>query len=98
MAIAIFSSNQTWNNPDRGLQLFGNCKQATGLQASKANKLYGKRFVEYSAWKAGLTPDSFSRDYRFYRFLTSELKVFDEEELGSGIFVLAEVRRRSGPG
>jgi uncharacterized protein YhbP (UPF0306 family) len=92
MAMAIFSSNQTWGSPDRGLQLFGMCKQVTGREASQADRLYGKRFAKYSAWKANFTSDSSGRDYRFYRFITSELKVFDEKELGSGIFVLAKVK------
>jgi uncharacterized protein YhbP (UPF0306 family) len=95
MAIAIFSSNQTWGGADCGLQLFGTCKQATGRQVSKADKLYGKRFAEYKTWKAGLAPDSPGRDYRFYRFVTAELKVFDEKELGSGTFVLAKLKRQT---
>jgi hypothetical protein len=90
---AYFSSNQTWDNPDSGLQLFGICKQATGQETSKVEKLYGKRFVEYNVWKAGRAANSLSRDYRFYRFITCELKVFDEKELGVGIFVVARPRR-----
>jgi uncharacterized protein YhbP (UPF0306 family) len=92
MGIAIFPSSQTWGGADCGLQLFGICKQATEREASKANKLYGKRFAEYNAWKAGLAPDSPGRDYRFYRFVTAELKVFDEKEIGSGTFVLAKLK------
>jgi uncharacterized protein YhbP (UPF0306 family) len=91
MALAIFSSNQTWGSPDRGLQLFGMCKQVTGREASEADRLYGKRFAKYAAWKANFTSDSSGRDYRLFRFITSELKVFDEEELGAGIFVVARV-------
>jgi uncharacterized protein YhbP (UPF0306 family) len=92
MALAIFSSNQTWGSPDRGLQLFGLCKQVIEREAGKADRLYGKRFAKYSAWKANFTSDSTGRDYRFYRFITSELKVFDEKELGAGIFVMAKVK------
>jgi uncharacterized protein YhbP (UPF0306 family) len=93
MALAIFSSDQTWGNPDRGLQLFGVCKPATGREVSKADKLYGERFAKYAAWKVNSASDSSGREYRFYRFTTSELKVFDEKELGAGIFVVARVRR-----
>jgi uncharacterized protein YhbP (UPF0306 family) len=92
MALAIFSSRQIWGNPDRGLQLFGVCKKVTGREVSKADKLYGDRFAKYTAWKADLPSDSTGRDYRFYRFVTTELKVFDEKELGAGIFVVARVR------
>jgi uncharacterized protein YhbP (UPF0306 family) len=95
MAIAIFPSNQVWGNPDRGLQLFGICKQATGRAASKADKLYGKRFAEYRTWKADLPLDSPGRDYRLYKFITAEIKVFDEKELGGGILVLAKVKRHT---
>ena len=92
MALAIFSSNQTWGSPDRGLQLFGMCKQVTGREANKADRLYGKRFAKYAAWKANLASNLPERDYRLYRFITSELKVFDEKELGAGIFVVARVK------
>jgi hypothetical protein len=93
MALAIFSSHQTWGSPDRGLQLFGVCKHVTRREATKADKLYGKRFAEYTTWKADLASDSSRRDYGFYRFVTAELKVFDEKELGDGVFVVAKVLR-----
>jgi len=92
MALAIFSSNQTWGSPDRGLQLLGMCKQATGREASKADKLYSKRFTEYATWKANLASNTLGLDYQFYRFVTAELKVFDEKEFGAGIFVMARVK------
>jgi uncharacterized protein YhbP (UPF0306 family) len=95
MAIAVFSSNQAWGSSDCGLQLFGICKQVTRRQVDKAAKLYSKRFAEYNAWKAGLASDSLGQDYRFYRFVTAELKVFDEKELGAGIFVLTNVKRQT---
>jgi uncharacterized protein YhbP (UPF0306 family) len=94
MALAIFSSNQTWGNPDRGLQLFGMCKQATGREASRADKLYSKRFTEYTAWKTDLASDTLGRDYQLYRFVTTGLKVFDERKFGAGIFVVARVSRK----
>ena len=92
MALAIFSSNQTWGSPDRGLQLLGMCKQVAGREVNKADKLYSKRFTEYATWKANLASDTLGLDYQFYRFVTAELKVFDEKELGAGIFVVARVK------
>lgn len=86
IAIAVFASGQTWGGGDCGLQLFGTCHQVTGRDVSRADKLYGERFAEYRAWKAGW-------DFQFYKVATAELKVFDERELGSGIFVLAKVQR-----
>lgn len=91
MALAIFSANQTWGSPDRGLQLFGMCKKAIGREANKVEKLYSKRFAEYTAWKAALPPDSLGRDYQFHRFVTAQIKVFDEKDFGAGIFVVARV-------
>ena len=92
MALAIFSSNQTWGSPDRGLQLLGMCKQVAGREVSEADKLYSKCFTEYATWKANLASDTLGLDYQFYRFVTAELKVFDEKELGVGIFVVARVK------
>jgi uncharacterized protein YhbP (UPF0306 family) len=92
IALAIFSSNQVWGRSDRGLQLFGVCKPATGQAGSNAEKLYAKRFADYTAWKATLASDSSARDYGFYRFVTSELKVFDEKNFGAGVFVVARVK------
>jgi uncharacterized protein YhbP (UPF0306 family) len=93
MAIAIFPSNQTWGGSDRGLQLFGNCRQATGREAKQAEKLYSQRFASYTAWKANLAAETASREYCFYRFVTTHMKLFDEQEFGGGRFVLAKVKR-----
>ena len=93
MAIAVFSSRQAWGGADCGLQLFGTCKQSTEQEAIKADKLYGRRFVKYRAWKSSLTSDSLGSDFQFYRFATVELKVFDEKELGAAFFVLAKVQQ-----
>lgn len=93
MALTVFSSSQQWGGQDRGLQLFGTCAPAVESQAIEAEELYAKRFPAYSSWKKDLTPDDSGREYHFYQFLTSEVKVFDERNLGGGIFVLASVMR-----
>lgn len=91
MAISVFSSSQKWGNPDRGLQLFGTCREARGLVAKEAERLYLRRFSGYKS----LAPEL--RGCRFYRFLPGEVKVLDEREFGGGVFVLAAMRggRRS---
>jgi hypothetical protein len=33
------------------------------------------------------------RDYRFYRFVVTTLKILDEEALGDAVFVCAAVKR-----
>lgn len=93
MAIAIFSSSPEWAGRDHGVQLFGTCTQATGAQARKAERLYGKRFPAYARWKTGLRKGDQARDYRFYRFETNKLKLLDEKEFGDAVFVSAAVRR-----
>lgn len=93
MAMAIFSSVQSWAGPDQGLQVFGTCDQVRGQQAAKAEELYGERFSEYARWNAGLARDAAARDYSFYRLLTTKLKILDEGEFGEAVFVVADVER-----
>lgn len=98
MAITIFCSAQKWTGLDQGLQLFGTCSQARGLQAGKAERLYGKRFPAYARWRASLRRDDVARRYRFYLFRTSKVKILDEKSFGDAVFVYAIVKRgyRSG--
>lgn len=93
MAVAVTSSAQRWGGPDRGLQLFGACDEARGGELATAEELYGKRFFEYSTWKRSLAAGAAARDYRFYRFVATALKVLDEEEFGGATFVAADVER-----
>jgi uncharacterized protein YhbP (UPF0306 family) len=93
VAIAVFDSAQKWGELDRGLQLFGTCRETRGATARKAEKAYGKRFKAYARWKAELEPHDTAREYRFYRFVTTQVKVFDEQEFGGAVFVMARVGR-----
>ena len=95
MAMTIFSSSQKWTGPDRGMQLFGTCKEARGYQAMKAERWYGNRFPQYRQWKTGQGKDDQLRAfrYRFYRFVPGKVKILDEREFGGGVFVTAAVRR-----
>ena len=91
MAIAVFESRQTWGALDRGLQLFGACREARGSAAQRAEKAYATRFKAYATWKAELDEQDAAHDYRFYRFVARRMKVFDEREFGGAIFVTASV-------
>lgn len=91
MAMTVFDSSQAWGNPDRGLQLFGNCQEAQGRQITKAERVYSERFLEYARQFA--LPASRLRSYRFYRLVPRRVKVFDEREFGPGVFVVASVIR-----
>ena len=92
-AVAVYSSRQNWDGPDRGLQLFGRCAEARGRAAVIATRSYSRRFPGYRAW-VDRAPGS-AAAYRFYRFTTSTVKVFDESELGDGVFVMARVTHQS---
>ena len=84
-AIAVYDSMQVWGEPDRGIQLFGSAREATGVVAEDAERLYESRFPAYT--NADL--DS----YRFYRFRPRRVKLFDERALGAGVFVTATIHR-----
>jgi uncharacterized protein YhbP (UPF0306 family) len=90
MAVAVFSTRQTWGRPDRGAQLFGTCRQAVRSHLEDAQRSYARRFPDYD----GLSKEAaraFAR-YRLYRFVPRTLKLLDERTLGDGVFVTASVR------
>jgi uncharacterized protein YhbP (UPF0306 family) len=82
-AIAVFDSHQVWGQSDRGIQLFGSTRELPAAEIARAESLYAARFPSYA------TPDL--RAYRFYRFRTERLKVFDEAVFGAGVFVTATI-------
>ena len=82
-AITVFDSHQVWGQPDRGIQLFGSTRQLPATEIAHAESLYAARFPGYA------TPDL--RAYRFYRFRTARLRVFDEPVFGTGVFVTASI-------
>ncbi len=98
MAVTVFNSEQTWGNPDRGIQLFGTCREARGPQAKKAERLYGARFPLYTRLITGPSREEQRqaaqlRSYRFYQFVPHRAKVLDEGEFGGGVFVVTNVRK-----
>ena len=99
MAMTIYRTNQPWEAPGRGLQLFGTCSQTEGQLARKAQQVYAKRFPSYARWMSSTKKDEKKlagqlRSYRFYRFLPWELKVLDEAEYGGAVFVMVTIKRR----
>jgi uncharacterized protein YhbP (UPF0306 family) len=75
-AVAVYDSDQTWGEPDRGIQLFG----AAGEGGSDAAEVYTGRFPEYE-----------EGTYRCYELRPRRIKLFDERALGAGTFVTARV-------
>ena len=82
-AIAVYDSQQVWGRPDRGIQLFGSTLRLPAAETAHAESLYAARFPKYA------TPDLGA--YRFYRFRTGRLRVFDESAFGPGVFVTARI-------
>ena len=91
MAMAVFSSAQKWGGPDQGLQFFGTCHPAS--ESSPAQEGYANRFPGYWTWYKELGAEDPGREYRLYRFLPTQVKVFDETSLGGGLFVQANITR-----
>jgi uncharacterized protein YhbP (UPF0306 family) len=83
-AIAVFDSHQVWGRPDRGVQLFGFAKSVEGADVQEAEHAYRQRFP-------GVGPSDLI-PYRFYALRPRRVKLFDEAELGPGVFVTASVR------
>jgi len=78
-AVTIYSSNQVWGKPDRGIQLFGAAGVTAGPEGPRA---YAKRFRDF---------DAESNDLPYYRFRTRTVKLFDERSLAAGTLVTAKV-------
>src|SRR5438876_1112787 len=69
MAMAIFRTNQPWDAPGRGIQLFGMCFQTEGKLALKAEQVYAKRFPLYARWMSSTKKDEkkLGEQFRSYR-------------------------------
>jgi uncharacterized protein YhbP (UPF0306 family) len=83
VAITVYDSAQTWAHPDCGIQLFGKARELEPSGAGGFEAHYAARFPDY--W--GVNPIA----YRFYVMRPVRLKLFDENELGPGVFVTARV-------
>jgi uncharacterized protein YhbP (UPF0306 family) len=82
-AIAVYDSNQTWGEPDRGIQLFGSAGEARDADAELAEALYATRFPDFA--------HSDLSAYRIYLLRPRRLKLFDEHALGTGTFITAHL-------
>jgi uncharacterized protein YhbP (UPF0306 family) len=87
-AVAVYDSTQAWGTPDRGIQLLGRAREVDRSAAADAEALYAARFAAYDATKVSA--------YRFYVLRPQRIKLFDEGELGAGVFVTARVARGGG--
>jgi uncharacterized protein YhbP (UPF0306 family) len=85
VAVAVYDSGQNWGGRDRGIQLSGTARELDRATADDAERLYAARFPDYRAEELAA--------YRFYVLRSRRLKVFDEGELGVGVFVTARTMR-----
>ena len=94
MAVAVFDSDQSWDDWKIGLQLFGAAAVARGADARLGAKLYKQRFPDYSKWL-----HTFGRSighgsaHPFFVFVPDSLTVLHEELLGEETFVHVAVSR-----
>src|SRR5207302_7890675 len=49
MAMTIFDSRQSWDDPGRGIQLFGTGGKTRGVQAARAERTYAARSEEHTS-------------------------------------------------
>ncbi len=98
MGMTIFNSRQVWGGSDRGMQLFGTCREARGRHRRDAERAYARRFPPYAKSMRETTAQARReaeqlRSYTFYRFVPSRIKILNEPVFGGGVFVVAAVRR-----
>lgn len=95
IAMAICDSHQPWGEPLRGLQLFGSCHPGTIAESAKALLTHAARFHAFGDYMSALSPiEREGSSYRFYVFMPSSVKIFDEARFGEETFVTATVTRQ----
>src|SRR5438094_10576369 len=102
MAGTIFDSQQSWDDPGRGIQLFGTGRKTRGIQAARAERTYARRFPSFARWLRGWSAAervqaARLRSYAFFQFMPDRVKVLGEAEFGGPVFVVAGVIGRRGP-
>lgn len=69
----------------------GLAKECRGADETAAESAYARRFTGYRSWTRSTEFARFGRRYRFYTFTPARVKVFDEPNLGPGLFATARV-------
>lgn len=94
MAVAIFDTDQPWDKPHRGLQLFGKAWMASTLESAKALAIHATRFHAYGEYIKAINPlEKDAMPYKFFVFRPESIKIFDEPEFGEETFVIAQLVR-----
>ena len=94
VAISIYDSRQPWDNSKRGIQIFGECKMASGVKLVEGTALYLKRFAGLKQWITH--PDDFIKgaiNSKMFVISTNSIKLFDEETFGEEIFISLDIKK-----
>ena len=84
VAVSIFDSHQSPSSKKRGLQLFGICRRAVGIEVMEGLDVYAERFPSISS--VIKSPEDFDKgilESKLYIILPREIKIFDEEIFGN---------------
>jgi uncharacterized protein YhbP (UPF0306 family) len=89
MAVTIFDTNQPWGeNPLRGMQIFGTARITDSSNEEIAYNTYGKRFPGFFSWMNTLSKEEKDNvQSKFYCFMPTNLKLFDEKTFGAEVFI-----------
>lgn len=94
VAVAVFRSDQGWDDWKTGLQLFGRCRMARGGDTELGARLYKERFPAYADWLQEIGRDTQDSDLpRFFIFVPESVKLLHEEALGEETFVTISLSR-----
>lgn len=87
-SVAIYDSSQPWANPKIGIQMIGNCKQASVAESLKVRLSYAERFpanIEDTTTKKMVTRTM--DGLRFFLFTPTEIKILDEPRFGEETYI-----------
>jgi uncharacterized protein YhbP (UPF0306 family) len=93
-AVAVYNSEQQWQDLKAGLQMFGTCRAARKDEVTDAARLYEERFPAFGTYIRSLSgSDRNSINESFLMFETQVVKVFDEPAYGEETFYTVRVAR-----
>lgn len=88
-SVAIYDSNQPWKNPRVGIQMMGNCKQASIAESIEARSRYAERFPANIEDTTVTKMVAHSLEgIRFFIFIPTEIKIIDEPRFGEETYAV----------
>jgi len=92
VSLAIYDSEQGWDDYHKGLQVSGICKPVEHADRMNAESLYTCRFPTSLDYANALSDhDRASFFSRFYKIVPFFIKVLEEETFGEEVFLNVEV-------